>query len=98
MDERAYGTAGLGGQGLLRGAFRGHSGAGRRVGLGYVQKGFSSRLYGRVPEGSKEGAANLTEPLTACLTTRLTHHLTTGLTESADSGVPWGGAGVRTPG
>lgn len=82
MDERAYGTAGLGGQGLLRGAFRGRLEAGRRVGLGNVEKGVPSRAYRGVPEESEEGVGNLTNGLTLDLTSRLTDHLTHGLTKS----------------
>lgn len=51
-----------------------------RVGLGYVQKGFSSRLYGRVPSSKIKGRGNLTGRLTPCLTARLTGYLPRDLT------------------
>lgn len=81
MPESRYGAPELGVGAVLRGAFREGSGAGRRVGLGCVQKGVPSRLYGRVPDGSNEGLRNLTDGLTEPLTSRLTSCLPRGLTE-----------------
>lgn len=81
----------------LTGGFRAGSGAGVRVGLGYVQKGVPSRLYGSACPTSIEGARNLTGDLTLDLTSRLTCYLTVGLTERGGAG---GGSveqmGVRT--
>lgn len=79
--ERAYETGEMGVQGVLRGALRGCSGAGVRVDLGCVQKGFSSCLYASVPSPKIKGVGNLTDDLTAGLTSCLTGYLTAGLTE-----------------
>lgn len=81
VPERRSGAPELGGQGLLRAGLRAGSGAGHRVGLGYVEKGFSSRAYRGVPSSKIKGARNLTDGLTLDLTTRLTGYLTVGLTE-----------------
>lgn len=63
------------------------------MGLGYVEKGVPSRLYGRVPEGSGKGLGNLTDDLTEPLTPDLTWVLTDGLTESRVAGVQAGWRG-----
>lgn len=95
VSETRYGAPGFGRGGLLRTGFQEGSGAGHRVGLGYVEKGFSSRAYRGVPERSEEGLGNLTGGLTAGLTTRLTRYLTTGLTELGVRGFR---GVIRTPG
>lgn len=84
--ECRYGAPGFGVWTVLRTGFRERSGAGVRVALGYVQKGFPSRANRGVPEDSGKSLRNLTERLTGVLTTCLTTHLTARLTFSGDSG------------
>lgn len=52
-----------------------------------MQKGFSSCLYAKMPQGSGKGQQNLTERLTEPLTSCLTRHLTVALTKSRVAGV-----------
>lgn len=81
MSERRYETGEMGRETVLRGAFRGHLGAGVREALGWPQNVFSSRPYVGACSSKIEGVGNLTDDLTEPLTTRLTDHLTHGLTE-----------------
>lgn len=80
-DECRYGASGLSGQGLLRTGLRDLLGAGHRVALGYVEKGFPNRAYGSALGGSGKARRNLTGDITAGLTPDLTERLPRGLTE-----------------
>lgn len=81
VDESRSGTGEMGVRAVLRTGFQERSGAGRRVGLEWRGKGFSSRAYRAVPSPEIKGHENLTGDLTAGLTSRLTAHLPRGLTE-----------------
>lgn len=84
---RRSGTPGFGGEGTLRVALRGGSGAGERGALEWPQNVFPSRAYRGVLDGVSEGSRNLTERLTWHLTASLTEHLPRGLTFSGFRGV-----------
>lgn len=94
--ESRSGTGEMGVRALLRGAFRGRSGAGVRAGLECVKNSVPSRAYGRALVPRIEGARNLTERLTAYLTTCLTRYLTHDLTKAGIRELRVGARGVRT--